>query len=611
MANGDFTGDLPLAQVLDEVLGNYEGDTARMSLEDLVALVVDQSAITITGATPYPNTATGLAATAANGYFSVQPGSSDPNTAFIIYQKVSGSAVERARVASAALVNAISSRVAALEASFAGLGALAAKDTIATGDIAPGAVTNGKQADMAPGTFKARVAGTIGSPQDVTADQLRSALNVEDGADVTDRANVAAAISGSPEKMTPADSNVVPIVDGNGLKWLAWTNLRTALQTAFAAVFQAKSEVLTGTTASFTTALETKIDGVEAEADVTDKFSVAAAAVSAETSTDLADPDLLVFIDVSNPSDSLRTVPAGAHKSIIRDYLMNVFQPKADALSQTESPFTNAKNAALSAATVAIDQIAAALSRKSDIGHTHHYQDLIGRPTLGSAASTSATAYATAAQGKSADAALSATKTLTPAVAELKAAVADKVDLWRGAAERPGDDPVAYATAPVADPATAAPIPATWIVKTADGPVLALPAGAMVATRGWWRVYADTVREVVVRLRRVDAVRDPASDAVEICVQQFSANLKPLHAPILLAEIVDLMPEAGLLTRRFTLSRKSSLSVDFPLSAAASFAVPFVRAYGGTGVNVEVLSHHDITRASALEERIYALEHGL
>lgn len=66
-----------------------------------------------------------------------------------------------------------------------------------TGDtaltIANDAVTNAKLANVATGTIKGRVTAATGDPEDLTATQVRTLLNVEDGADVTDATNVNAA----------------------------------------------------------------------------------------------------------------------------------------------------------------------------------------------------------------------------------------------------------------------------------------------------------------------------------------------------------------------------------------------------------------------------------
>ncbi len=56
-----------------------------------------------------------------------------------------------------------------------------------------GAVTNSKLANVATATFKGRFTAGTGAPEDLDATQARGILNVEDGADVTDFDNTAAA----------------------------------------------------------------------------------------------------------------------------------------------------------------------------------------------------------------------------------------------------------------------------------------------------------------------------------------------------------------------------------------------------------------------------------
>ncbi len=124
---GVHTADLNLVPMLDEILGNFAGDSGRMKLDDLVALVVGQASISITGATPYSSTGAGVAGTAEGGYFSVQPGASAPQTAFIIYQKVSGVAVERARVPSSAVTTAIQSELQTVAAQLSSAAAAASE----------------------------------------------------------------------------------------------------------------------------------------------------------------------------------------------------------------------------------------------------------------------------------------------------------------------------------------------------------------------------------------------------------------------------------------------------------------------------------------------------
>ncbi|TPV96163.1 MAG: hypothetical protein B7733_06345 [Myxococcales bacterium FL481] len=61
------------------------------------------------------------------------------------------------------------------------------------GAPADNSVTNAKLADMAQDTIKGRISSGTGDPADLTPTQVRTMVNVEDGADVTDATNVAAA----------------------------------------------------------------------------------------------------------------------------------------------------------------------------------------------------------------------------------------------------------------------------------------------------------------------------------------------------------------------------------------------------------------------------------
>jgi hypothetical protein len=144
--------------------------------------------------------------------------------------------------------------------------------------------------------------------------------------------------------------------------------IRTAIGLAIGTDVQAYSAVLAGTTASFTSADETKLDGIEAGADVTDATNVTAAGA-------------LMDSEVTN----LAAVKA--------------FDPTDYA--------TAAQGALAYSATQPGDLAAVATSGD--------YDDLTGKPTLGTAAAAATGDFATAAQGTLADSAVqpSATQTLT------------------------------------------------------------------------------------------------------------------------------------------------------------------------------------------------------
>lgn len=129
--------------------------------------------------------------------------------------------------------------------------------------------------------------GYIAVTQAVDLDAMETKLaGIENNADVTDAANVGSAISGATSKTTPIDADTVALIDSaasSTLKKLSWANIKATLKSYFDTLYQPVATVLTNTTASFTTALETKLNGIEAGADITDATNVAAAGALMES----------------------------------------------------------------------------------------------------------------------------------------------------------------------------------------------------------------------------------------------------------------------------------------------------------------------------------------
>jgi hypothetical protein len=104
--------------------------------------------------------------------------------------------------------------------------------------IAADAVTNAKAANMAADTIKGRANGAgTGDPTDLTATQVRTIINVANGADVT-----GTAITALATKTTPVDADAVVITDSaasDAPKRTLWSNIKATLKTYFDTLYVA------------------------------------------------------------------------------------------------------------------------------------------------------------------------------------------------------------------------------------------------------------------------------------------------------------------------------------------------------------------------------------
>ena len=117
-----------------------------------------------------------------------------------------------------------------------------------TGELGPAAWNEEHAMTMATARVLGRVTASTGVVEELTAAQIRTLINVEDGADVTDAVNIASSINGTAAKTTPVDADAIPLIDSaasNALKKVTWANIKATLKTYFDTLYQPVSAALT------------------------------------------------------------------------------------------------------------------------------------------------------------------------------------------------------------------------------------------------------------------------------------------------------------------------------------------------------------------------------
>ena len=111
---------------------------------------------------------------------------------------------------------------------YSSFGTLTWKSSVAEGDITAGAVSNQKLADAPASTLKGNKTGNAATPGDLTATEVRTLINVSNGADVTP-----AAIDAASAETTIADSDKIPFIDvsasGTKLRTILWSKIKEIL----------------------------------------------------------------------------------------------------------------------------------------------------------------------------------------------------------------------------------------------------------------------------------------------------------------------------------------------------------------------------------------------
>lgn len=96
----------------------------------------------------------------------------------------------------------------------------------------------------------------------VEAADLTKLAGIESLADVTDAANVAAAIGGAPEQATLEDTNRLALTDDGVLKRVAWSTIKATLTTLFNGLYTAINTAVLLTGAQNISGLKSFLDGI-------------------------------------------------------------------------------------------------------------------------------------------------------------------------------------------------------------------------------------------------------------------------------------------------------------------------------------------------------------
>lgn len=159
-------------------------------------------------------------------------------------------------------------------------------------DVKDGSITYAKLQDIsATSRILGRITTGAGDAEELTAANVRTIINVEDAADVTDAGNVGSSINGATAKTTLVDADTVPLIDSeasNVLKKITWANIKAAIKS----YYDAATSTLTNKTidADGTGNVITNIGSSEVKSEL----------ITGQTAeTTIADDDLILISDTS------------------------------------------------------------------------------------------------------------------------------------------------------------------------------------------------------------------------------------------------------------------------------------------------------------------------
>lgn len=152
-----------------------------------------------------------------------------------------------------------------------------------------------------------------------------AAGNIATIVDVSTFTDFVSAVNAAPNKAVPGETDLVGIVDkvtpsSPLLKNSTWAQVKAALKTLNDTYYQPLRTVLTNTTASFTTTLETKLNGIATGANVTNATTIGATFDAATPSSSIADTDEIA----GNTGATMKTWTWAVLKATLRTYLEDI-----------------------------------------------------------------------------------------------------------------------------------------------------------------------------------------------------------------------------------------------------------------------------------------------